>query len=126
MLSGRLRRSIVLMESPPGANGVVLESASGHDPTPTRDNVLAHLAECPVAHFACHGADDPIDPSQSRLLLHDYREAPLTVSALGSVHLEHARLAYLSACDTALSTNTLLIDEAIHLTSGFHSRDTLM
>jgi CHAT domain-containing protein len=77
------------------------------------------MAVCPVAHFACHGISDPADPSRSRLLLRDHHDRPLTVSALSSVHLRHARLAYLSACDTALSSHVRLIDEAIHLASAF-------
>ena len=38
---------------------------------PTKANVLAQLAGCPIVHFACHGASHPADPSQSRLLLYD-------------------------------------------------------
>jgi hypothetical protein len=86
---------------------------------PTRGNVLHHLADCAIAHFACHGATDPADPSRSHLLLHDHDTNPLTVAALAPIHLEHARLAYLSACETALTANTELLDEAIHLTSAF-------
>ena len=86
---------------------------------PTLASVFAQMAVCPVAHFACHGISDPADPSRSRLLLQDHRDRPLTVSALSSAHLSHARLAYLSACDTALSSDVRLIDEAIHLASAF-------
>jgi Uncharacterized protein conserved in bacteria len=86
---------------------------------PTLGNVLQHLADCTIAHFACHGVSDPIDPSLSRLLLHDHRDAPLTVTALAPVVLDKARLAYLSACSTAVNTDTRLQDEAIHLASAF-------
>ncbi|SDM38170.1 CHAT domain-containing protein [Nonomuraea jiangxiensis] len=87
------------------------------DRRPTRANVLALLPTHPVAHFACHGISDPADPSNSRLLLSDHRTEPLTVSALGAIRLDRARLAYLSACETALAYN--LLDESIHLTSAF-------
>ncbi|MCX5330437.1 CHAT domain-containing protein [Streptomyces sp. NBC_00140] len=86
---------------------------------PTRDDVLGLLPGCPVAHFACHGDSFAEDPSHHRLLLHDHAAAPFTVEALASVRLEHARLAYLSACATAVSYDGVLADEAMHLTSAF-------
>ncbi|MEV0027839.1 CHAT domain-containing protein [Nocardia sp. NPDC050793] len=86
---------------------------------PTRDTVLNLLTECTIAHFACHGVVDPVDPSQSRMLLHDHADSPFTVDALAPIHLDHARLAYLSACETALTYHAHLIDESIHLASAF-------
>ncbi len=87
--------------------------------TPTKATVLAHLNSRAIAHFACHGYSDPSDPSRSQLLLHDHASDPLTVAALAPVALDRARLAYLSACSTALTADTTLLDEAIHLTSAF-------
>jgi CHAT domain-containing protein len=95
------------------------QSAAGSEPPPTRDAVLKRLATCPVAHFACHGETDASDPSQSRLFLHDHDSAPFTGGALASVRLDHARLAYLSACRTAVTDTGALFDEAIHLTAAF-------
>ena len=86
---------------------------------PTRAAVLKHLPRSAIAHFACHGHTDLADPSQSRLLLHDHLRNPLTVAALASFSLDHARLAYLSACSTARIADARLLDEAIHLTSAF-------
>ncbi|MET9735072.1 CHAT domain-containing protein [Streptomyces sp. NPDC006458] len=86
---------------------------------PTRANVLAQLPDCSISHFACHGASHPGDPSKSLLLLHDHATAPLTVASLAPVRLDHARLAYLSACGTASTAAAELADEAIHLTSAF-------
>ncbi|MGW1740061.1 tetratricopeptide repeat protein [Nocardia sp. NPDC001965] len=85
---------------------------------PTLDRVLDLLRECSIVHFACHGVSDAADPSRSRLLLHDHATAPFTVAALAPLDLGHARLAYLSACETA-ATGTKLVDEAIHLASAF-------
>ena len=93
--------------------------AGGSPGMPTRANVLEQLPGCPIAHFACHGASDPADPSKSLLLLHDHDSAPLTVASLAPVDLGQAELAYLSACDTALTSTGGLIDEAIHLTTAF-------
>ncbi|MFI8192089.1 CHAT domain-containing protein [Streptomyces sp. NPDC085946] len=89
------------------------------DRTPTKDNVLGHLPDCSIVHFACHGASDPTDPSKSLLLLHDHAGDPLTVASLAPVRLDRAQLAYLSACRTAAVDAAGLTDEAIHLTSAF-------
>jgi hypothetical protein len=89
------------------------------DQVPTKANVLENLPGCAIAHFACHGQSDFVDPSRSRLLLHDHARDPLTVAALASLDLDHARLAYLSACTTARMSDTRLLDEAIHLSSAF-------
>ena len=85
----------------------------------TRDTVLALLPDADIAHFSCHGSSDPVDPSRSLLLLHDYREDPFTVASLIPVRLQRAQLAYLSACRTARNTAAHLLDEAIHLASAF-------
>lgn len=118
ILANRLPGAVILAEPDPGNGDDASGAAVDLITAPTRANVLSHLTACPTAHFACHGVSDPADPSSSRLLLHDHHDAPLTVSALASLHLDHARLAYLSACDTALSASSQLIDEAIHLTSA--------
>jgi tetratricopeptide (TPR) repeat protein len=113
LLARRLPGSTVLIEPPDGP-----PDAQRPD-VPTLAAVLDHLPQCPIAHFACHGANDPVDPSQSRLLLHDHETSPLTVAALAPLHLERTRLAYLSACETGLTTNARLLDEAVHLASAF-------
>jgi hypothetical protein len=86
---------------------------------PTKDNVLARLADHPVAHFSCHGHSDPSDPSRSRLLLQDHERNPFTAAGLGPVALDQAQLAYLSACSTATTRPPALLDESIHLASAF-------
>jgi tetratricopeptide (TPR) repeat protein len=86
---------------------------------PTKANVLAHLPNCPIVHFACHARSDAADPSKSLLLLHDYESDPFTVAGLASIQVNEAQLAYLSACSTASTRTEALIDEAIHLTSAF-------
>jgi hypothetical protein len=80
---------------------------------PTRNSVLAALPDHPVAHFACHGSADPDDPGHSRLLLHDH----VTVADIGALRLAGG-LAFLSACETAITTEKLA-NEAIHLTGAF-------
>ncbi|MEV0033932.1 CHAT domain-containing tetratricopeptide repeat protein [Nocardia sp. NPDC050793] len=95
------------------------ESADHQDKTPTVSTVLRHLTDSAYTHFICHGFSSPGDPSQSGLLLHDHQEQLLTVGSLAGTTLAKARLAYLSACDTALNSNLKLLDESIHLAGAF-------
>jgi CHAT domain len=113
MVSAKVPRHILLTE--PSSQG----SDAAPDRLPTKAAVLDHLPACPVAHFACHGASHPTDPSQSLLLLHDHERDPLTVASLAPVQLDNAQLAYLSACRTAFTPASGLLDEAIHLTTAF-------
>ncbi|MFD9794964.1 CHAT domain-containing protein [Streptomyces sp. NPDC059070] len=82
-----------------------------------REAVLGALADCSLAHFACHAVSDPADPSRSALLLED---APLTVASLAELDLDGARLAYLSACSTATTGAPVLGDEFVNLATAFH------
>lgn len=114
LLAGLLPDPLALVEPAP-----VTDRHVAGDLLPARDRVLSELPHHAIAHFACHGTHDPADPDGGRLLLHDHRDRPLTVADLARVKLEHAELAYLSACATALNTNAVILDEAIHLTSAF-------
>jgi CHAT domain-containing protein len=87
--------------------------------TPTREDVLNQLADSALAHFACHSVADSRLPGHGKLLLHDHLDNPLTVTDLMTTRLDKARLAYLSACDTATVAATDLLDEATHLTTAF-------
>lgn len=107
LVKAHLPGSVLLIESPDTVEA------------PSKAAVLAKLADCAVAHFACHGSDHPDDPSRSMLLLRDHGTDPLTVGDIAPIRLTKARLAYLSACRTALSTASQLVDEAIHLTTAF-------
>ncbi|MEU4512212.1 CHAT domain-containing protein [Nonomuraea wenchangensis] len=95
------------------------EDGPAGDGEPTKAEVLRLLPDCAIAHFACHGHNDPADPSASRLLLLDHADDPLTVAALVPVRLDQVRLAYLSACSTAFTGRADLLDEAIHLAGAF-------
>ncbi|GAA1001108.1 CHAT domain-containing protein [Acrocarpospora macrocephala] len=112
-VAARIPGSVQLTEPHP------LFDTAAPGPLPTKANVLAHLPACAIAHFACHGASDPTNPSRSLLFLHDHADDPLTIAGLAPIDLDHARLAYLSACHTAMTADTELLDEAIHLTSAF-------
>lgn len=85
----------------------------------TKDAVAQALRRHPHVLLACHAVDDPFEPTASRFLLHDHLTDPFSVATLLGLHLEHAGLAYLSACSTTRTT-PLLADEAIHLTASIH------
>ncbi|MFB6840017.1 CHAT domain-containing protein [Streptomyces sp. NPDC056361] len=84
----------------------------------TFDEVMAALPDHPCVHFACHGVSDPADPSAGRLLVHDHATRPLTVREIARLDLPAARLAVLSACETARADGDLA-DESVHITSAF-------
>ncbi|MER6397125.1 CHAT domain-containing protein [Kitasatospora sp. NPDC001603] len=84
----------------------------------TLARVLEALPRHSHVHFACHGVSEPRDPSNARLLVHDHRTAALTVRRIARLDLPAARLAVLSACETARGAADLA-DEAIHITSAF-------
>ncbi|MBB3733285.1 CHAT domain-containing protein [Nonomuraea dietziae] len=103
-LPGVARESEVVRRLLPGA--ICLEG-----PSAVRQAVLDALAASPWAHFACHAEQDPGDPSQGRLLLHD---GPLTVRELATARLERAEFAFLSGCETSRGGD-VLADECVSL-----------
>ncbi|WP_336210947.1 CHAT domain-containing protein [Nonomuraea sp. LPB2021202275-12-8] len=84
--------------------------------TATRQAVLDAIPARPWVHFACHGDQNPREPSASHLALHD---ADLTVLDLVKAGVLDGDLAFLSACETAQG-DIALTDEAIHLAAAFH------
>ncbi|KAM7209968.1 CHAT domain containing protein [Rhypophila decipiens] len=91
---------------------------------PSVNKLIERLPHCSIAHFACHGSTDYSDPSNSALVLQKSGDtAPeqdrLTVQMVSELSLTHARLAYLLACSTAENKAPQLIDEVIHVVSGF-------
>ena len=85
---------------------------------PTKVGVLSMLQDYQIVHLACHGYSSAVDPSQSKLLLHDWQTSPLTVSDLTSMNIKLPQFAYLSACDAASIRDFSLLDESIHLSSA--------
>jgi tetratricopeptide (TPR) repeat protein len=85
---------------------------------PCKKDVISHLNNCEIFHFAGHGMSDPYDPSESCLLLNDWQIDPLTVEDLIGLKRYGARrpfLAYLSACSTGENAAEGLLDESINL-----------
>ncbi|KAF3929413.1 hypothetical protein ABW19_dt0209750 [Dactylella cylindrospora] len=85
-------------------------------PPRRRSDILSHLPTCKIFHFAGHGYANPVEPSQSALLLEDWEESPLTVADFWKQNLQNNPpfLAYLSACSTG-ATPDEFSDEGAHL-----------
>ncbi|RAQ55783.1 hypothetical protein AFGD_011174 [Aspergillus flavus] len=127
----------VSMATTPGADdldGVLAETVAVTDTIgnyvhaeclsqPDADTVKRRLADCHIAHFACHGVSEPRDPSQSGLLLQTVDASPeqdrLTVGSLYEIDCSQGKIAYLSACSTAENRSKWLVDEVLHVVSGF-------
>ena len=82
---------------------------------PVRNQVLREMKKVSMMHFVCHGIADEDDPTKSRLLLSDHARAPFNVRVCLEAKPEVCQLAYLSACETAMSKNVALKDEGIHI-----------
>ena len=81
----------------------------------TRARFLAELSRHAFLHFAGHGRQDPDDLTSGALYTYDQRaDGPVTISDLAALRLTDARLAFLSACQTAAGA-TDVPDEAVHL-----------
>ena len=85
-------------------------------------DVLSNLPKATILHLACHGHHDPANLLNSGFVMSDQ---VLTVTDLMKLNLPNSFLAFLSACETAKSSEAQP-DEAIHLAatmlfSGFKS-----
>jgi tetratricopeptide (TPR) repeat protein len=122
----RTQLTVALEHRPglPPLPGTAAEAAAVHarhpdhpllaDADATAANVLAALADCTWAHFACHAGVDP--NTSTRAVLHLY-DSELPVEAISRMRLETAELAYLSACSTARRGQHT--DEPTNLASAF-------
>jgi tetratricopeptide (TPR) repeat protein len=94
-----------------------------HLERPSKDMVKTELATCTIAHFACHGFVDAVQPGESSLILGRDTVEELTVNetidAVMQSGLNGAQVAYLSACSTAEIRDLEMLHESIHLASAF-------
>ena len=79
-----------------------------------------------IFHFAGHGISDPSDPAQSSLIFEKANASSISlvqdrlhVQRLFDVDLQPALLAFLSACSITQNRNKRLVDDSIHIRSGF-------
>ncbi|KAN0116799.1 CHAT domain containing protein [Hyaloscypha variabilis] len=87
------------------------------EPDRRKEDVLLHLRDCYIFHFAAHSYTDVKDPSQSHLRLENWTDNPLRVADLLEINLYERSpfLAYLSACGTGRIEGKEYLDESIHL-----------
>jgi CHAT domain-containing protein len=77
----------------------------------TADEVLQLLPDATILHLACHGLQNIKNPLKSGFIMHDKM---MEVADLIRLNLPSARLAFLSACETAQG-DMERPDEALHL-----------
>ncbi|CAG8625915.1 16737_t:CDS:2, partial [Acaulospora colombiana] len=80
----------------------------------TKKEVMKEMKNCHWLHLACHGIQNPIDPTKSALLL---RDGHLTLEDITRLDLPHAEFAFLSACQTTTGDEKLS-EEAVHIAGG--------
>jgi CHAT domain-containing protein len=77
----------------------------------TAEEVIQLLPNATILHLACHGIQDASNPLDSGFIMHDKM---MQVGDLIRLNLPQARLAFLSACETAQG-DFERPDEALHL-----------
>jgi CHAT domain-containing protein len=83
-------------------------------PEAIKQTVMKAMEDCHWIHLACHGVQNPIEPTKSALLLHD---GHLTLEEIIKLDLPHAEFAFLSACQTTTGDEKLS-EEAVHIAGG--------
>ena len=92
---------------------------------PTAMQVEERIQKCTIAHLACHGHIDHLDPSKCGLVFKKAgptgtaEQDILTLSQLADLNLQKAKIAYLSACSTAENKLAEPADESLTVVSGF-------
>ncbi|KAL6890083.1 CHAT domain-containing protein [Trichoderma evansii] len=134
-LSASTRALLIAMQDTPGttnslsfataeveAVGSIYKSMGINTVEPDRckQAVASQLPHCRLFHFAGHEHTNTVNPSQSKLLLEDWKSKPLTVAGLLDMNLRENSpfLAYLSACGTGQIRDERFTDESIHLISA--------
>lgn len=108
-LPGTRDESVLLHGILPAHSSTFLE----HDKA-TKAAVLDAFDEASWIHLACHGSQNPEDPSRSAFHLFD---GPLTLAELMGKTADGAELAFLSACQTATGDEKMP-EESMHLAAS--------
>ncbi|KAJ6522547.1 CHAT domain-containing protein [Mycena vulgaris] len=81
----------------------------------TPDAVKLQLQDCSWIHLACHGTQNLLEPTKSRLLLY---QGVLELETILRMDLSTAEFVFLAACQTAMG-DSQLVNESFHLGGGF-------
>ncbi|KAJ7754382.1 CHAT domain-containing protein [Mycena maculata] len=90
-----------------------LQCLEGEHATP--DAVKLQLEDCSWVHLACHGTQDLVNPTKSRLLLY---EGSLDLETILQMPLPNAEFVFLAACQTVMG-DADLVNESFHLGGGY-------
>lgn len=95
---------------------------------PTANKVKNMLPDVDAVHFVCHGVAHPKDPLYSALIVGGHTvykgysyPLMLSVNDISNLDPSRARLAYLSACVTATTSDSDAFDETLHVASMFQT-----
>ncbi|CAA7260630.1 unnamed protein product [Cyclocybe aegerita] len=91
-----------------------IQSLLLEDDEATTTRVPEELKAHGWVHFACHGSQDPAEPLNSGVHLHD---GCLTLREIMRQHIPNTKHAFLSACETSTGHGDLS-DEVVHLAAG--------
>ncbi|KAG8741110.1 hypothetical protein FRC10_003291 [Ceratobasidium sp. 414] len=80
----------------------------------TQEAILAGMEAHDWVHLACHGSQNIIDPTKSAFHVYD---GTLDLATITRKSMSGARLAFLSACQTATGDEKIP-EEAVHLAAG--------
>jgi CHAT domain-containing protein len=114
-LPAALEETIVISNVAP--DNVIISSTSDGTSEPTlncvstAEEVIHLLPNATILHLACHGVQNTSNPLDSGFIMHDRM---MQVGDLIHLNLPNARLAFLSACETAQG-DIQRPDEALHL-----------
>lgn len=91
------------------------------EPGQRKSDIMSHLWNCKIFHFAGHGYTDKTNTWKSQLLLEDWKDDPFTVADLLEMNLRDRSpfLAYLSACGTSQIKDSRSVDEGMNLINAY-------
>ncbi|KAJ7757348.1 CHAT domain-containing protein [Mycena maculata] len=105
-----VEREVQKIMSIPQAQCVCLQGEQA-----TVNAVKVQLQDCSWAHLACHGRQDPVDPTKSHLQLYG---GTLSLETILRMPFQNAQVVFLAACQTAMG-DAQLVNESLHLGGGF-------
>ena len=76
--------------------------------TPEMGTLMSMMTNLRLAHFTCHGLPHDRDPLRARLVIWKEEQRALTVGSIRKMAIPGAKLAFVSACHSAISHSALV------------------